>query len=65
MFFWNQNLLDPFEDQFEKRAKAKKERIAKNELQHLRNIARNMKGKGTFCSDFARKYIYNSVQIFW
>lgn len=31
---------DPYEDQFEKRAKAKKERIAKNELQRLRNIAR-------------------------
>lgn len=31
---------DPYEDQFEKRAKAKKERVAKNELQRLRNIAR-------------------------
>ena len=37
---------DPFEDQFEKRLKAKKEAVAKNELQRLRNIARNMKGKG-------------------
>jgi len=36
---------DPNEDQFEKRMKAKKERIAKNELQRLRNIAGNMKGK--------------------
>jgi len=36
---------DPSEDQFEKRMKAKKERIAKNELQRLRNLARNMKGK--------------------
>lgn len=31
---------DPYEDQFEKRAKAKNERVAKNELQRLRNIAR-------------------------
>ena len=37
---------DPYEDQFAKRMNAKKERIAKNELQRLRNIARNMKGKG-------------------
>ena len=35
------------EDQFAKLRKNKKERIAKNELQRLRNIARNMKGKGT------------------
>ncbi|XP_039265046.1 ribosome biogenesis regulatory protein homolog [Styela clava] len=31
---------DPYEDQFEKRSKAKKERVAKNELQRLRNIAK-------------------------
>lgn len=31
---------DPNEDQFEKEIKAKKERVAKNELQRLRNIAR-------------------------
>jgi regulator of ribosome biosynthesis len=37
---------DPYEDQFAKRMQAKKERVAKNELQRLRNIARNMKGKG-------------------
>ena len=37
-------LLDPFEDQFEKRKTAKKERVAKNELQRLRNIKKNMKG---------------------
>lgn len=36
---------DPMEDQFEKRAKAKKERVAKNELQRLRNLARANKGK--------------------
>lgn len=36
---------DAFEDQFEKKATAKGERIAKNELQRLRNIAkaRNVK----------------------
>jgi len=39
-------VADPYEDQFEKRVKAKKEAVAKNELQRLRNIARNMKGKG-------------------
>ena len=37
---------DPFEDQFEKRQKKRKENSAKNELQRLRNLARNMKGKG-------------------
>lgn len=30
---------DPYEDQFEKIKKAKKERVAKNELQRLRNIS--------------------------
>lgn len=34
---------DPYEDQFEKRNQAKKERVAKNEYQRLRNIARNRK----------------------
>ena len=34
---------DPNEDQFEKRDTAKKERVAKNELQRLRNIGRNSK----------------------
>jgi len=37
---------DPMEDQFAKRKEAKKERVAKNELQRLRNIARAQKGKG-------------------
>ncbi|KAL4240845.1 Rhodanese-related sulfurtransferase [Mactra antiquata] len=36
---------DPNEDQFAKRKDAKKERIAKNELQRLRNIARTNKSK--------------------
>ncbi|XP_060065364.1 ribosome biogenesis regulatory protein homolog [Ylistrum balloti] len=36
---------DPYEDQFEKRMKAKSERTAKNELQRLRNIARAQKTK--------------------
>ncbi|XP_058958758.2 ribosome biogenesis regulatory protein homolog [Pocillopora verrucosa] len=34
---------DPYEDQFEKKFEAKKERVAKNEYQRLRNIARNRK----------------------
>ena len=34
---------DIYEDQFSKAAKAKKERIAKNEYQRLRNIAREGK----------------------
>jgi len=42
---------DPYEDQFEKRETAKKERVAKNELQRLRNIAKNQKGgKGMIMS---------------
>ncbi|XP_053569127.1 ribosome biogenesis regulatory protein homolog [Bombina bombina] len=36
---------DPNEDQFAKRQTAKKERVAKNELNRLRNIARSEKGK--------------------
>ncbi|MGH0169094.1 UNVERIFIED_CONTAM: hypothetical protein FKN15_056006 [Acipenser sinensis] len=36
---------DPNEDQFSKRIKAKKERVAKNELNRLRNIARGQKIK--------------------
>lgn len=35
---------DPYEDQFDKLTKEKKESVAKNELQRLRNIARNRKG---------------------
>ncbi|KFD59054.1 hypothetical protein M514_00217, partial [Trichuris suis] len=34
---------NPFEDYFAKRMEAKKERIAKNELQRLKNIARSVK----------------------
>lgn len=34
---------DPYEDQFEKRSEARKERIAKNEYQRLRNIAKTEK----------------------
>ena len=47
------DFLDPNEDQFAKLKKEKKERVAKNELQRLRNIARNMKGKGKQLSTFA------------
>ncbi|XP_077348936.1 ribosome biogenesis regulatory protein homolog [Lithobates pipiens] len=36
---------DPNQDQFSKRMKAKKERVAKNELNRLRNLARADKGK--------------------
>ncbi|KAM4029600.1 ribosome biogenesis regulatory protein homolog [Anomaloglossus baeobatrachus] len=36
---------DPNEDQFAKRMNAKKERVAKNELNRLRNVARAHKGK--------------------
>lgn len=36
---------DPNEDQFAKRVKAKKERVAKNELNRLKNIARTQKTK--------------------
>ncbi|XP_077126708.1 ribosome biogenesis regulatory protein homolog [Ranitomeya variabilis] len=36
---------DPNEDQFAKRMNAKKERVAKNELHRLRNLARAHKGK--------------------
>lgn len=36
---------DAYEDQFEKVANEKKDRIAKNEFQRLRNIAKNSKGK--------------------
>ena len=42
------NVPDPLEDQFKKRTDAKKERIAKNELQRLRNIARTKNKKGEF-----------------
>ena len=47
---------DPYEDQFEKKATARKEQIAKNEYQRLRNISRAVKSgtvKGdmsSFCS---------------
>lgn len=38
-------ITDPMEDQFEKKNKEKRERVAKNELQRLSNIARHSKGK--------------------
>lgn len=34
---------DPYEDQFEKKSEAKSERVAKNELQRLRNMAKAKK----------------------
>ena len=45
LFFLVILFIDQFEDQFEKRSKEKEERIAKNEYQRLRNLARNKKGK--------------------
>ena len=39
-------IIDPYEDQFEKKIQAKKERIAKNEYQRLRNIAKSKKIPG-------------------
>ena len=39
--------VDPFEDQFEKRAKDKSERVAKNEYQRLRNLAKSQDTKIT------------------
>ena len=36
--------VDKFEDQFERRSKEKTDRVAKNEYQRLRNIARTQKG---------------------
>lgn len=35
---------DPMEDQFEKKANLKSEKVAKNELQRMRNIVRAKKG---------------------
>ena len=40
-------MTDIYEDQFAKKAKEKRERVAKNELQRLRNIARRSKSKGS------------------
>ena len=41
--FVPQDNADPTEDPFEKASEGKRERVAKNELQRLRNIARNKK----------------------
>jgi regulator of ribosome biosynthesis len=35
--------LDPYEDQFLKREQEKKERVAKNDFQRLKNIGRSQK----------------------
>ena len=47
---------DPNEDQFAKRAAAKKERVAKNEFQRLKNIARANKVNGKFSSNNLQKF---------
>ena len=39
-------ILDPNKDMFAERKNAKKEKVAKNELQRLRNIARGQNIKG-------------------
>lgn len=47
--------LDPYEDQFEKLNKIRKEKRAKNELNRLKNIARTVKkGQGMHhvCFDY-------------
>lgn len=46
--FWILFTEDPNVDLFAKKNKEKKERVAKNELQRLRNIARSQKSKGKF-----------------
>ena len=37
--------LDPYQDYFEKESEERKEKVAKNEYQRLKNIARSQKGK--------------------
>ena len=56
--------VDPLEDQFEKRRQEKKERVAKNEYQRLKNIARNQKGKikGTIGSAFSN-LVVTCIQV--
>lgn len=49
---------DPYEDQFQKKIKAKKESVAKNELHRLRNIARSQKSKGM---DSFSTWLYTSA----
>jgi regulator of ribosome biosynthesis len=46
LFFYLFLYLDPNEDQFAKRSAAKKERVAKNEFQRLKNIQRSNKING-------------------
>lgn len=46
ILYKNLSIQDPNEDQFAKRTAAKKERVAKNEFQRLKNIARANKVNG-------------------
>jgi hypothetical protein len=46
LIFYSFISSDPNEDQFAKRSAAKKERVAKNEFQRLKNIARANKVNG-------------------
>lgn len=45
------------EDQYEKRKNAKKERIAKNEYQRLRNVAKNTKRGGKSSSQTYKYFL--------
>ena len=71
LFFFSN--VDSLEDQFEKRRQEKKERVAKNEYQRLRNIARNqkgkIKGKGTVSAFgnlmVSHIHVYTSVAGLW
>ncbi|KAJ8318653.1 hypothetical protein KUTeg_003744 [Tegillarca granosa] len=55
---------DPMEDQFDKKRKEKKERVAKNELQRLRNIARSIPGVGLTPTDAPTKdYVSKALAV--
>jgi len=53
---------DPNEDQFAKRLGAKKERVAKNEFQRLKNIARANKVNGKYNLLILVKILYSRNQ---
>lgn len=51
------------EDQFAKRSDAKKERVAKNEFQRLKNIARANKINGILISYKVKYDVYTSIVL--
>lgn len=59
--------VDPYEDQFAKAANIKKENIAKNEFQRLRNIARNsnvrLPSMGVSGNKFARPKDVSTLNV--